>query len=524
MKIYAAQINPIVGDITGNSSKVISNIKAAEKAGADIAIFPELSLMGYPPEDLLSRPYFIKEEQAALKKIARSVKNTQVIIGATYNDGKGWLHNAAWLLKNGKAEVISIKADLPNYGVFDEKRYFKPSDFLKTFTCKGKKLAVLVCEDTWSSAKALKYKKHKVDYLISINASPFYLGKREERYKIAAARANETNAELAYVNIAGGQDGVVFDGGSFIIDKNGKVKACLPQFEEIGQVISGLAPKLSPHEQLYKAVTLGLRDYLFKNNFKKVLLGLSGGVDSALVAVIAKDAIGAENTRLVLLPSRYTSKNSFDDAYQLAKNLNIKPEVIDIEPAFKSFEKMLAANFEGMKTNIAEENLQSRIRGVTLMAISNKHNELLLTTGNKSEIAVGYSTLYGDSCGAFNPIKDLYKTQVYEICEWLNRQGEIIPQNILKKAPTAELRHNQTDQDSLPPYDRLDAMLKLMVENSKSIEEVVKKGFKRAEVEKVAALLYRSEYKRFQSAPGVKLTTMAFGKDWRYPLTNKFNK
>lgn len=518
MKIYAAQINLTVGDISGNAEKIITHIKKAAKEKADIAVFPELAITGYSPQDLLMRQSFIEEEQAALKKIAAATKDVQVIIGATYSDK--FLHNAAYLLKNGKAQLISGKADLPNYGVFDEKRYFKPLDTAKTFTIKGKKIGVIVCEDSWTPAKTALYKKQKVDFLISINASPFESGKLQRRINCISKRAQEAKAGIFYLNLLGAQDGVVFDGGSFELDKTGKLITQLPQFEEVGAITSGKAKALDASEEKYKAMVLGLKDYLAKNGFKKVLLGLSGGMDSALVAAIAVDAIGADNVRAVLLPSRYTSKSSNDDANKLAKILGIKAESIAIEPAFKAFNEMLAANFKGKKADITEENLQSRIRGVTLMAISNKHNELLLTTGNKSEIAVGYSTLYGDSNGAFNPIKDLYKTEVYEVAKWRGN----IPTNIHTKAPSAELRPGQTDQDSLPDYDTLDAILKLLIEKRKSIKDIVKKGYKQPVVEKVAALLYRAEYKRFQSAPGVKLTAMSFGNDWRYPLTNKFYK
>lgn len=524
MKIYAAQINPCVGDISGNGDKIIAHIKATAKTGADIIVFPELCITGYLPEDLLARPSFILEEQAELKRIAKVSGEIPVVIGATYTDEKGGLHNAAWLLKNGKATLTSVKTDLPNYGVFDEKRYFQTCDIVKTFRAGGKKIGVVVCEDTWTPHKAKQYKKEKVEFLISINASPFHTGKLKQRFTIAGSRAKEAKLPIAYINMVGGQDGVVFDGGSFILDKDAKLVAMLPQFVEMGKLLEGKAPRLNKNAERWEAMKLGLRDYLSKSGFKKVLLGLSGGMDSALTAVCAVDALGKENVRLVVLPTRYSSKMTFDDAFQMCKNLGIKPNLIDIEPAFIAFESMLGEVFKGRAADITEENMQSRIRGVTLMAISNKYGELLLTTGNKSEIAAGYSTLYGDMCGAFNLLFDLYKTEVYELAEWRNGQGEVIPQNIFKKAPTAELRHNQTDQDSLPPYDVLDAILKLLVEGRKSVKEIVKKGYDAKTVEKTAKLLYQSEFKRWQAAPGVKLSSMAFGKDWRYPLTNKFKK
>ncbi len=550
MKIYAAQINPCVGDISGNAEKIISHIKAAAKTKADLIVFPELCITGYLPEDLLSRPSFIQEEQGELKRIAKFVKEIPVVIGATYTDAKDKLHNAAWLLKSGKAQLTSVKADLPNYGVFDEKRYFQTCDIVKTFRAGGKKIGVIVCEDTWSAHKAKQYKKEKVEFLISINASPFHTGKLQERLKIAGARAKEAGLPIAYINMVGGQDGVVFDGGSFILDKNAKLIAMLPQFVEQGGLLEGMAKRLDKNAQRWAAMKLGLRDYLSKSGFKKVLLGLSGGMDSALTAACAVDALGKENVRLVILPTRYSSKMTFDDAYQMCKNLGIQPDLIDIEPAFEATLGMVKKVFAGKKPDLAEENMQSRIRGLVLMAISNKHGELLLTTGNKSEIAVGYSTLYGDSCGAFNLLFDLYKTEVYEIAKWRNSISSLrgdegdaaiqpggmdcraalaitgfpIPENIFKKAPTAELRDNQTDQDSLPPYDVLDAILKLLIEGRKSIKDIIRKGFDAKTVEKTAKLLYQSEFKRWQAAPGVKLSSMAFGKDWRYPLTNKFKK
>jgi len=561
MKIYAAQINPCVGDIDGNVAKIISHIKTAKKLGAALAVFPELCITGYPSEDLLLRPAFIADEQAVLKKIAAAADGMAVIIGATYGD----LYNAAWLLKGGKAQVVAAKTDLPNYGVFDEKRYFKPGEIAKTFNLGGKKIGVIVCEDMWTAAKTAVYKKQKVDLLVSINASPYEGGKLDERVVVAAKRAREAGAGLVYVNTVGGQDGVVFDGGSFVADKSGKITAMLPQFVEMGELFAGNAKRLGELEEKYRALVLGLRDYVGKNGFKKVLLGLSGGMDSALTAVIAVDALTSKNVRLVVLPTRFTSEQTYKDAYEMCKNLGITPELIDIEPAFKSFEQMLAKNFAGTKTGLAEENIQSRVRGLTLMAIANKHGELLLTTGNKSELATGYATLYGDMCGAFNVLKDLYKTEVYEVAKCLNRTPElrnsgtsevqkfrssevpIIPQGIIDKAPTAELRENQKDEDSLPPYEVLDAILKLLIEGHKSQKEIVKilsknvipaqAGILKTKthafagvtelqeiVDKVAKLLYQSEYKRFQAAPGVKLGRMSFGKDWRYPLTNKYNK
>lgn len=524
MRIYAAQINPCVGDISGNAEKIISHIKKAAKTDADIIVFPELCVTGYLPEDLLARPSFIAEEQKELKRIAKSSGEIPVVIGATYTDDKGRLHNAAWLLKNGKASITSVKTDLPNYGVFDEKRYFETCDIVKTFRAGGKKIGVIVCEDTWTAYKAKQYKKEKVEFLISINASPFHTGKLVQRFKIARARAKEAKLPIAYVNMLGGQDGVIFDGGSFILDAKGKLIAMLPQFKEMGAILKGNVKRLDKNEERWEAMKLGLQDYLRKNGFKKVLLGLSGGIDSALTAVCAIDAIGAENVRLVVLPTRYTSKESTNDAYEICRNLGTEPDMINIEPTFVATLKILEDVFVGKKPDLTEENMQSRIRGLVLMAISNKYNELLLTTGNKSEIAVGYSTLYGDSCGAFNLLFDLYKTEVYELSEWRNHQRYVIPETIIKKAPTAELRENQKDQDSLPPYDVLDAILKLLVEGRKSVKEIIAKGFAAEIVEKTAKLLYKSEYKRWQAAPGVKLSSMAFGKDWRYPLTNKFKK
>jgi NAD+ synthase len=516
MKITVAQINSKVGDIEGNLSKVLD---AYKNATGELVVFPELALMGYPPEDLLISYDFIKREQMALQKLCKQVGKIPLIIGATHLQSEN-LYNAAYLIQNGKIEVACQKTALPNYGVFDEKRYFTPSYLSCPVMVGDVKVGVLICEDMWTSEKAATYAANKVDMLVAINASPYEAGKLQQRHEVARARVSETKLPLVYVNAVGGQDELVFDGGSFLMDEDGEIISSLPEFEEVVTVPKKPVKNMGINESRYNAMCLGLKDYLHKNGFKKIVLGLSGGVDSALVAVIAADALGKENVRLVMLPSKFTSKESLDDAAKLAKNLGIELENISIEPAMAAFEQSLKPSFKARKKDLTEENIQSRIRGVMLMALSNKFNELLLTTGNKSEIATGYSTLYGDSCGAFNPIKDLYKTEVYEVARWRN-SDKVIPKRILTKAPSAELRENQKDQDSLPQYDLLDAVLKQLIEGRKTAKEVIAEGFKEEVVEKVARLLNLSEYKRRQAAPGVKLTSTSFGRDWRYPITKK---
>jgi len=500
MKICIAQLNIPVGDIWGNAEKIVSACADAKSQNAELVVFPELAITGYPPEDLLLRPEFCRQEMQALEKAAAAI-DIPAIIGATHTeDGK--LFNAAYLLENGKAKLVALKTDLPTYGVFDEGRYFKSSELAEPTEILGKKVGILICEDSWTLRKALIFKEKGAEALVIVNASPFEIGKLQRRYKLMQDMAENTQLPVTYVNMTGGHDELIFEGGSFQISAQGKLIASLPQFEEMVKIPDELHKPLEIQEARYKAIILGLRDYVQKNGFQKVLLGLSGGIDSALVVALAVDALGKENVRGVMLPSRYTSQQSLDDARAIADNLQIKLDNIPIEDGFQALESSLSTVFSDKESDITEENMQSRIRGVILMAISNKFHEMLLTTGNKSELAVGYSTLYGDSCGGYAPIKDLYKTEVYELVNWRNQHiSDDIPQAVIDRAPTAELRHDQTDQDSLPPYDKLDDILKHLIEEKRSIEAIVNFGHDREVVEKVRNMLYFAQYKRYQSAP-----------------------
>lgn len=488
-----AQLNLHVGDIAGNASRIIS----AANSGSGLIVFPEMAITGYSSEDLWLSEGYLKKEQAALRKITKAVKQP-VILGATHSkDGK--VYNAAYYIENGKAEVVAFKKNLPNNGVFDENRWFSPDGFYKFLPGN---VAVLVCEDIWHKSRIDEVISAGAKAIISINASPYEWGKKERRHKIA----HDAGLPFVYVNCIAGQDEVIFDGSSFYFD--GDIIRSAPSFEEFVGEITEVQPNLTKEESNYKAICLGLKDYVQKNGFKRVLLGVSGGIDSAIVAAIAVDSLGKENVRGIILPTKYSSKITMEDAYGVCEALEIEHEEHEVWDHYKQEQGLTA------------ENMQSRIRGVMLMALSNKHNELLLTTGNKSEIATGYCTIYGDMNGAYNPIKDLYKTEVYEVVKYYNSLGRGgLPERVLTKAPTAELRENQTDQDSLPPYDVLDGILRQLIEGHKQPEDVT--GYDEATIRKVAKLVKISEFKRRQSAPGPKLTTTSFGKDWRMPLSNK---
>lgn len=530
LKIAIAQINATVGDIEGNAAKILSHYEKAKLLGADLVAFPELALVGYSPQDMVLMPAFRKAAAIALKELARrTAKGPAMVVGSVVEEKKK-IYNAAVLLADGKIAHVQPKIKLPNYGVFDEKRVYDAGKAVKAARWRGRKIGMLVCEDSWHPELSRALKKQKAEVVISINASPFEAKKLALRKKAMAAGAKAAAAPFVYVNMVGGQDDVVFDGGSFVLDKQGKVTAQLPEFQQ-EVVVMPLAsrqvpyPALAAEESLWQAMMLGLCDYVKKNGFSQVVLGLSGGIDSALTAAAAVDALGAKNVRGVLLPSPYTSRASVEDAEALAKNLGIGIISVPITEAMETFEERLSPVFRdaGWMEDVAVGgNLQARLRGVTLMALSNKFGWLLLSTGNKSEIATGYTTLYGDACGGYNVVKDLYKTQVYALAKWRNRKQEIIPARILAKPPSAELKPGQKDEDTLPPYAMLDKILMLHIEGRKSAAEIAAKGFNRATVERVLKMVRLSEYKRRQSAPGVKLSPMLFGKDRRYPLTNKF--
>lgn len=518
LSIVMAQVNPVVGDLDGNVARIRSIW--TEHQDSDLIVFPELIVCGYPPEDLLLKPSFIAAIElhiAALITESRTMKAGILISAPREMDGA--LYNTALLIADGELVAARAKHNIPNYGVFDEKRFFEAGGLPDPVDYRGHRLGIMTCEDMWTSAVSRHLKAQGADILLCLNASPFESDKHEQRLARAQDCVTATGLGFIYVNMVGGQDELVFDGGSFVLSESGALNMLLPFFEEAVSAISGDIPPLPcTEERLYRAMVLGLSDYVEKNGFPGVLLGLSGGIDSALSAVIAADALGAERLRCVMMPSRYTSQDSLEDARNLAANLSVSLENISIEQPVVAFETLLPAD----APSVMFENIQSRSRGLLLMALSNASGYMVLSTGNKSEMAVGYATLYGDMCGGFNALKDLYKGQVYAISRWLNREKEIIPERTITKAPTAELRHNQTDQDSLPPYEELDAVLECIIEHEMSVSEIVARGYSTDSVKRIIRMVNNAEYKRRQAPPGVKVTHRAFGRDRRYPITNKF--
>jgi NAD+ synthase len=535
LRIAIAQANFIVGDISGNAKKIAIQHKKAAEENADLIVFSEMAITAYPAEDLVLRKRFQEEAMRTVEQLANLTKNkTAILVGGLWGE-EGIVYNTAFLLGDGRLMHRQYKHNLPNYGVFDEKRVFAEGKVPAPVEWRGVKLGILICEDMWSREAATRQKIEGAELLISINASPYEFKKQEIRTGVAIARVKETGLPLIYVNQVGGQDELVFDGNSFAMSAKEEIKASLKGFEEDFAVVtwdknSGsftggniASREKSDEETIYKALMLGLRDYVQKNRFAGVLLGLSGGIDSALVAAVAADALGAEHVNAIMMPSPYTSQESLEDAEQCARALGIHLDTIPIFPAMEAFDEMLAVKFAGKAHDTTEENIQSRLRGNILMAVSNKFGHLLLTTGNKSEMSVGYATLYGDMCGGYNILKDVYKTMVYKLARWRNAQGKVIPERILTKAPSAELKPNQTDQDSLPPYDLLDAILVRLIEQQMPVVEIAAEGYDRNVVERVAKMLFAAEYKRRQAPPGVKITAMSFGRDRRYPLTNGWN-
>lgn len=523
LSIVMAQINPILGDLRGNADKIIAVCKNNRKA--DLVIFPELSLCGYPPEDLVMKPAFIEGCRTIIGEIADAIAGLEcgALIGAPWvkDQEQSKPYNAALLLAQGEIKAVRFKYDLPNYSVFDEKRTFLAGDLPEPVFFKGHQIGIMVCEDMWTPDCAAHLKSRGAECLIVLNASPYTNDKHAQRLSLAKARCEETSLPLYYCNQVGGQDELVFDGGSFSMDARGLIHSQFPFFEECISANFKL-PVPETNALVYSALKTALRDYVVKNGFPGVLLGLSGGIDSALVAVIAVDALGADKVHCVMLPSGFTAQDSMDDAAELAKNLGIALKTISIMEPLTAFEDIMP-DLEGL----AYENIQSRIRGTILMAQSNMSGHMLMTTGNKSEMATGYATIYGDMNGGYNPLKDLYKTQVFGLCKWRNTQGvkPVIPQNIIDKPPSAELRDNQTDQDSLPPYDVLDDILEQLIEDEKSVDEIcIDPDYPRDLVLRIWKMLDRAEYKRYQAAPGTKITRRAFGRDRRYPMTNHFIK
>ena len=567
LRVALGQINPVVGDLGGNSERIIAALGLAEEAGADVAVFPELAITGYPPEDLLLKPGFVADNLAALAKVAAATERCVAVVG--FVDEQLDLYNAAAVCSRGEVRGVYHKQELPNYGVFDEQRYFAPGGgATQLFGIGGVRVGVSICEDAWNPQGPIAAQAAAgAELVININASPYYLDRLVEREQMLATRAADASCVLVYLNCVGGQDELVFDGASLVFDAAGRLVASLPQFsDEVAVVDVDVRPvyrkrlidprghhsapplpvsevtskprlgadaprlpapraeRLSTEAEVYQALVTGTRDYVRKNGFTDVVIGLSGGIDSSLVATIAADALGAGHVHGVSMPSRYSSAGASTDAVALAANLGIDFRTVPIEPAYQAFLELLEPSFAGLPAGLTEENLQSRVRGVILMALSNKMGWMVLTTGNKSEAAVGYSTLYGDTAGGFAVIKDVPKTLVYRLCSWRNGQGQTpsIPEDVLTKPPSAELRPDQRDDQSLPPYDVLDPVLLAYVEDDLTASELVEAGFDEELVRHVVRLVDLAEYKRRQTPPGVRVTPKAFGRDRRMPITNRY--
>ena len=532
MKVAITQLNCTVGDIAGNAKKILTEALAAKAQGASLFVTPELSLCGYPPEDLLLRGDFLSACDVALKKLAKALPDDLTVIVVHPHQVGDDCFNAASVLQSGEIFATYHKHELPNHSVFDEKRYFSAGTEPLVFTHQGCRVGVLVCADVWEPEPALKAKTAGAELLVVLNASPFHIDKQTTRYEVVSKRVFETQLPIVYTNMVGGQDELVFDGASFVMDAHGEVIHQFPAFEPcLGVIAFNRAQPLSAEKtaalsleaSVYTALKLGLHDYIHKNNFKGVVLGLSGGIDSALTLAIAVDALGKEKVHAVMMPSEFTADMSVNDAREMVKILGVRYEEIAIKDLFEHYLKTLSPLFGDLPMDATEENLQARIRGMLLMAISNKFGSIVVTTGNKSEMAVGYCTLYGDMAGGFALLKDVPKTLVYRLANYRNQLGYVIPENIITRAPSAELRANQTDQDSLPQYDVLDGIIEAYVEDDLSIDEIVSAGFARKEVERVIRMIDRNEYKRRQAPVGVRITDRGFGKDRRHPITVKLD-
>ncbi len=544
MNIAIAQIAPVVGDIEGNVARIRKGREEASQLGADLVVFCELVVSGYPPEDLVQKPSYQRACREAVEHLAKDTGDNgpAMIVGAPWVVDDA-LYNAAFLLTDGKIEATRYKVRLPNYGVFDEPRRFTPGpDYPEPTEFKGVKLGLMVCEDMWLPGAGEHLANAGAEIFIVPHGSPFRKTSLAERELAARDRVTATGLPLIFVNQLAGQDEVVFEGAAFVMSASGAVQYRCPQFTECvvltkwrkkeGRWSCIEGPKVEwvgGEEMIYRAVTMAVRDYVLKNRFKGVVIGLSGGVDSALTAAIAVDALGPDKVHCVMMPSRYTSKESLEDAEACAKALSVSYRSIGIEPGVAAFDEMLKPVFDNLAPDTTEENIQSRLRGVILMALSNKFGDMVLTTGNKSEMSVGYATLYGDMNGGFNPLKDIYKTEVFALCRWRNAhhaadlkgpKGEVIPERIITKPPSAELREDQKDEDSLPPYETLDQILEMLVEKESPVRDIVAKGFDEKTVRRIEHLLYVAEYKRRQAPPGPKVAAVNFGRDRRYPITN----
>jgi len=558
MKIAIAQLNATVGDLPGNVARIADFFGRARRAGASLVVTPELALCGYPPEDLLLREDFLEACERALDDLAARVRDGTLVVGHPRRDGAK-RYNSASVIQNGKVVGVYDKHRLPNYTVFDEERYFELGRNPCVFGVNGISFGVNICEDTWGAEGPATARQRAptrdqriginicadswnpdapreardagAGVLLVLNASPYHMNKQSVRYEVMRERVAETGMPLVYANLVGGQDELVFDGGSFVLNRAGVLTHQLPHFEEALGLVTltdgdpqpgGIAAPLSLEAEVYGALITGVRDYIDKNGFPSVLIGLSGGIDSALTLAIAVDALGAERVRAVMMPSQYTAAISVEDARAEAAALKVRYTSIPIQPMFEAFLQALAEEFKGLPADTTEENLQSRIRGMLLMALSNKSGALVLTTGNKSEMGTGYTTLYGDMAGGFGVLKDINKMLVYRLARYRNSLSPVIPQRVIERAPSAELRPDQTDQDSLPPYPVLDAIMEAYVENDLSPKDIIAQGFPPKEVERVIRLVRGSEYKRRQAPVGIRITPRGFGKDWRFPITNKF--
>jgi len=530
VSIAVAQLNLTVGDLVGNADHIIAALDDARAAGAQLLLTPELALSGYPPEDLLLRPDFYRACARELERIAAAARGVTVVLGHPVEDG-GERYNAASVLRDGAVLTRYHKSLLPNYEVFDEERYFEAGGTACVFECAGVRFGVNICADVWERGPAEAARAAGAQVLLALNASPYHMNKQAQRLEVLRARVAETGLPVLYCNMVGGQDELVFDGASFALDAGGAVGLQLGSFVERVAIVDYASggwsggehvPARTLEAEVYEALRIGVRDYLAKNRFPGAIIGLSGGIDSALTLAIAVDALGADKVRAVMMPSPYTAQMSLDDSRDMVARLGVRYDEIAIEPAMKVFAELLADQFAGLPADTTEENLQARIRGMLLMALSNKTGAIVLTTGNKSEMATGYATLYGDMAGGFAVLKDLYKTFVFRLSNWRNTVSPVIPQNIIDRPPSAELKPDQKDQDSLPPYDMLDAIIQAYMERDESPRDIVAAGFPEGEVRRVVGMLKRNEYKRRQAPVGIRVTQRGFGRDWRYPITSRY--
>ena len=530
LRIAVAQFNATVGDLTGNVERIVECAARARERGAQVLLTPELALCGYPPEDLLLRPDFYRACRQALDDLAGRVAGIALVVGYP-EEHEGCRYNAAAIIENGRKQAVYRKMRLPNYEVFDEKRYFDAGSDACVVTLGGVRCGINICADIWEAGPAEMAQAAGAELLLVLNASPCHLEKHQQRAQALGERVAATGIPAIYANLVGGQDELVFDGASFALDAQGACRMRLPQFAEALGIVDfdrgrlhsdDLAVELSLEAEAYQALVLGVRDYIGKSGFKGAIIGLSGGIDSALTLAVAVDALGAAKVRAVMMPSPYTAQMSLDDSRAMVAALGVRYDEIAIEPAMRTYATMLDSLFTGLPDDTTEENIQARIRGNLLMALSNKTGALVLTTGNKSEMAVGYCTLYGDMAGGFAVIKDVYKTLVYRLSRYRNTLSPVIPENIIVRPPSAELKLDQTDQDSLPPYDILDAIVRAYMEEDRSPREIIAAGLPEEAVRRVVRLLRIAEYKRRQAPVGIRITPRGFGKDWRYPITNRY--